>query len=275
MRIVFDIGGTKTRMARSPDNKTIENIVNFPTLKNFDEGISDLVRHIELLSEGRQLECISGGIAAILNNDHSDVEYSANLPGWAGHKLAKHLKDIFRCEVFLHNDAALAAMGEAAYGPGAEFDSFIYMTIGTGVGGAWIVDGKLPNAADSFEPGHQTIDLSGPACPSCKQPGHLEAFISGTAIKSRYGKVASEITDDKQIDELENYLVVGLANTYMHWPSEGVILGGGAALHTSWSMERIEKKLKTRLGIYQHSPKVKLAKLGDEAGLYGALQLPT
>lgn len=273
MHIVFDIGGTKTRLAISSDSHNIEKVTNFPTAQNFEEGVDNLVRQIESLSGNQTIESISGGIAAVLNYDKTDIAYAANLPEWAEKNLAKHLKDLFKCEVSLENDAALAALGEAKAGAGLNLKSFIYLTVGTGIGGSWVVNGEVITGAFGFEPGHQTVTIDGPACPSCKQPGHLESYLSGKAIEARYGQIASTITDDAIIEQLENYLVIGLANTFVHWPSEAIILGGGAALHTSWSLERIEKKLAARLNFYPQTPKIKLAKLGDEAGLYGALTL--
>lgn len=253
MQIVFDIGGTKLRIASSTDGQTLGPVVIFPTPQDFEEAMKLLELEIGKLANGQSITAIAGGVPAVLNADKTEIFHSANLSDWSGKPLAKRLTEIFNCPIVLENDGALGALGELHFGAGKDIKSLAYITIGTGIGGAWIQDDQLVKSTYNFDIGHQIIDPIGPLCNACQQPGHLEAYI--------------------KLPEFQKYLAMGLHNTLIHWPTENIILGGGVTLHSDWDIPKMESELRELMKNYPQQIHIKICTLGDEAGLYGALTL--
>lgn len=271
MYILFDIGGTHTRLAVSSDGKTVEHtkILNTPQL--FEEGIELIHQSVNALTQGKKVVAIAGGIAGPLNQDKSKLVNSPNLGNWIQKPLKEELKKRLEAPVYLENDAALVGLGEAVYGGGKDMGIVVYITVSTGVGGARIVDGKIDRNAMGFEPGHQIIEINGPLCPTCGIPGHLEGYVSGAAVRKKYGKEPKDITDSKVWDEIANLLAIGVHNMILHWSPDIVILGG--SMMKSIPLEKVGENLHRILTIFPKTPIVKRAELGDIGGLYGALSM--
>jgi len=146
-----------------------------------------------------------------------------------------------------------------------------YITVGTGVGGCRIVNGRIDEYAAGFEPGFQIIDLTGDSCPTCALPLYLENYISGTAVRARYGKNPAEIDDPAILDELARGLAYGLNNAIVHWSPDIVVLGGGMITGKNpIPLERIRFHLSSVLKIFPRVPAVEISVLGEKSGLLGA-----
>ena len=174
------------------------------------------------------------------------------------------MRKIFHAPVFLENDAALAGLGEAVFGAGKGKKIVAYLTISTGVGGCRIVDGKIDENSQGFEPGHQIIF-------SDKNIITLENLVSGTAIEKKYGKKPYEIFDVKIWNNVANNLAYGLHNVAVLWSPDIIILGGSMMKKIGIPVERVKFHLSKILNIFPKPPLIKKSKLGDLAGLYGAL----
>ena len=111
------------------------------------------------------------------------VTNAPNLPGWHEIPLARTVGEALGVPTLLEHDAAAACYGEYRFGAGREFRHLVYVTLGTGIGGGIIIDGRLYGGASGAagEVGHLIIDESGPLC-GCGNRGCLEAFASGRAI---------------------------------------------------------------------------------------------
>ncbi len=247
MRIVFDIGGTKMRIGKSLDGKSISDFIVTETPKQFSKGLLKFFAHIEVLAAGEKIKIIAGGFAGVVTGD--EIVESANLPNWANKNFGSKVSDHFKCQFKLENDAAIGGLGEAIFGAGKEFSSVIYLTIGTGVGGAWILDKKLQTHDGGFEPGHQFLDVK-----------------AQTDLEQQINTATSQ-------EQKEDILAVGIHNALTFWPAEIIILGGGQIIHGHWSVESIKQKVDAIKSIYNHKFTIKKAELGDSAGLYGALEI--
>ncbi len=108
---------------------------------------------------------------------------SPNLPGWHDYPVRQEIERRLETRVILENDANVAALGEFWLGAGRDYDSLFMFTLGTGVGGGIILDGKIWHGMTGMagEPGHMTIDPSGPPC-ACGNNGCLEQFAGANAI---------------------------------------------------------------------------------------------
>lgn len=302
MHLVFDIGGTKMRIGIAENFKTISKTVILPTPKSFEEGMALFKNAAKELANGKKIKVISGGIAGPLDKNKTMILNTLNLRGWSRKPLVKKLKKIFKAPVYLENDAALAGLGEAAFGAGVGKNIVAYLTISTGVGGARIVNEKIDQNAFGFEPGHQIIfselqnyyNSGSCRCGDLKSARKLRAFketrlrvtphldnfviqstlenlVSGTAIEKKYGKKPYEIFDAKIWDNVAKDLAYGLHNIAVLWSPDIIILGGSMMKKVGIPVDRAQYHLSRIMKIFPKPPLIKKSKLGDLAGLYGAL----
>ncbi|MCH7552025.1 ROK family protein [Patescibacteria group bacterium] len=264
MYLLFDIGGTKMRLAVSKDSKSIGEPVIVPTPKSFEAGMTEFQKIAGELCKGKKVQAVAGGVAGPLDKERTILVNSPHLPLWIKQPLKKDLEKMLDAPVYLENDTALVGLGEATRGAGQGHSIIAYMTVSTGVGGVRIVDGVIDRSAMGFEPGHQIIEggLS------------LEQLISGSAIAARYGKDPREIRNNKIWDEVARMFAVGLNNTIVHWSPDVFVLGGPMITgNPSIPMDAIQKYTKETLKIFPEPPPIKMSTLGDIGGLYGALEL--
>ena len=113
--ILFDIGGTKTRVAYSLNGESFEEPIVFETVKNYEEGIAVFIENIKKVTNGREIKNIVGGITKSI--------------GWSEEKLKEDLQKEFEAEINIENDAAMAGLGEANFGAGKGFGIVAYITV--------------------------------------------------------------------------------------------------------------------------------------------------
>lgn len=258
------------RIAASSDRETIAQTKTVPTPTDFEQGIQILRQISGELSGEEKIASAVGGIAGALDKDHSILVASPHLKGWVQKPLKKDLENIFGCRVTLENDTALNGLGEAVKGAGLGYSIVAYLGIGTGIGGVRIVGQKIDENSLGFEPGHQVIVADGNPC-NCGGKGHLEAYVAGSYIEKIYQQKAEDIKDESIWEEIAQYLALGLNNTIVHWSPDIVVLGGSVA--KSLPLDSITTYLKNELKMFPQAPQIVLAALGDNAGLYGALEL--
>ena len=261
MYIFFDIGGTTTRFSSSLDGSTIADTKIEPTPQNLDDATLLYSKMVADLSNGQKIEGMAGGVPGPLNPDKTMLMNAPHLRNWINKPLDQRFKRIADCPVFFENDTALASLGEATKGAGTGYRIVAYIAIGTGVGGARVVDGKLDANSIGFEPGHMIIAAG----------RTLESLVSGTTIKQKYNKKASELNDSNFWNEFEEYLVAGLNNITVMWSPDLIVLGGGVGLTEQISVDRVMLNLYKTLTIYPKLPKLVKASLGDHSAVEGAL----
>jgi predicted NBD/HSP70 family sugar kinase len=281
MYILFDIGGTKMRLAASADGRTFSEPKIIPTPKDFDEGIKAFCECAHALASGQKIDAAGGGIAGPLDKERTILVNSPNISGWVNKPLKNALSSGLGCPVFIENDTSIVGLGEATSGAGKGHDIVVYITVSTGVGGTRIVDGKIDRSAFGFEVGHQIIDSAattnpavkdGDMCETCSLPGHLEGYISGSAFERRFGKKPYDVTEKSIWDEEARLLAIGLNNTIVHWSPDVVVLGGSMITkNPGISVSEVERQVKEIMKIFPELPEIKKAELEDVGGLHGAL----
>jgi glucokinase len=217
-------------------------------------------------------------------------------PKWMGENLVKDLAAIFDVTVAIENDGDAAALGEAAWGAGKNKKSLIYVTVGTGIGTGFIVDGNLYRGVGYAHPemGHQVIDPSGPLC-DCGFHGCWESLAAGPGMTAWMLK---EAPDDypyradlsaKRICELATqgdelaqrtvereayYLGLGLANLVTLFTPEAIVLGGSVMKNAHLFLDGIRKIIgeSCRLVPFEKT-EITLASLGEDANLIGAARV--
>lgn len=260
MFLIFDIGGTKTRLASS-DGQRVGRLKIIPTPKNFWSGIKAIRDSAHELSGGRKITAVAGGVPGPLDYAKTKILNAPNLSGWNKKPLKATLEKVLGAKVFLENDAALAGLGEAVLGAGKEKKIVAYITVSTGLGGARIVSGKIDENAFGFEPGQQII----------QPPDYLEKLVGGRSLEEKFHQKPQQIKDPKIWDKLARELAYGLNNIIVLWSPEIVILGGSMILgKPAIPLTQVRRYLGKSLKIFPKLPALTKAKLGDQAGLYGA-----
>ena len=261
MYILFDIGGTTTRFASSLDGTNISDTKIEPTPQSLNDAIVVYKKMVAELSNGQKIDGMAGGVAGPFNPDKNMLVNAPHLLGWLNKPLDQKFKEIADCPTYFENDTAMAAFGEATRGAGHGYKIVAYMAIGTGIGGARVVNGQIDANSIGFEPGHMIIE----------KESTLEQLISGTTIMEHYHKKASELNDPAYWHEFEDHLVAGLNNLTVMWSPDIIVLGGGVVLQSQLNLDRIMLSLYKTLTIYKKLPKVVKASLGDHSALEGSL----
>lgn len=271
--IVFDIGGTKTRVGVTSDLKTLDKIDSFKTPTTFAEGMKKLLAMVDNLSPQKP-KAFAGGIRGLLTEQKDGIQNDGPLSQWVGKSIVKEIQKVHKVPVFLENDAAVAGLGEAVYGAGKGLEIVAYHTVSTGVGGVKIEDGEIDHASVGFEPGKQIIDVDRTVLGLDIEPT-LENLVSGTAVEERMGMKPYEIDQSDVIwDELAEYLAQGLRNTIVYWSPDAIVLGGSMIIgDPKIEINAIRKYTVELVQNFEIAPLITEAKLGDEAGLYGGMAL--
>ena len=273
MIILFDIGGSHMRVAASRDGKTIDHPAVFNTPKDFDTAVALLKKTADDLAGPEKIKFAAGGVPGPLNHAQTELFRAPHLPQWVGKPLKEAFERACNAPIMIENDAAVAALGEANDGAGKGAGIVAYITIGTGVGGARVVNGRIDANTFGFEIGHQIIQADGPSCIGCGGNGHFETYVSGSGIEEKYKKKPEDIIDKAIWDDIARFVAIGLNNAIVHWSPEVVVIGGSVGLAKRLSLDIIEAHLKELLTIFKKQPHIAKAELGDRAGLRGALRL--
>lgn len=272
--IVFDIGGTKTRVGISTDGTTLSEVASFYTPNDPKEGVKKIIEAITEIAHDNEITSMAGGIRGVLSEERRGIVHDDVLESWVDFDVIEALSKKHKVPVYLENDAALAGLGEAHFGAGVGVDLVVYHTVSTGVGGVRISNGHIDAASSGFEPGHQVLDIDRTILGDDIEPT-LENLVSGTALEARMGVKPYDIPQSDVIwDELAGYLAQGLRNTILYWSPEAIILGGSMIIgDPKIPLESIRKATVEVLDNFVECPFITTASLGDEAGLYGALAL--
>ena len=245
--LTVDIGGTKTACAAGTSSGEILARREHPTplargpeacLERIARELRRVVRGIRgTLPAPASIGVACGGPL----DSRAGVIYSPpNLPRWDGVPVKAFLEERFGLPTFVENDANAGALAEHRFGAGRGTRNLVYLTLGTGIGGGIIVDGRLYRGTtdDAGEIGHTTILPDGPEC-LCGKRGCLEALVAGPAIGKRAQRLARE-----NPDSLMHRLAAGDAITAVHalqaarqgdraareaWRETGYYLGIGVA----------------------------------------------
>jgi glucokinase len=261
MYLLFDIGGTKTRIAVSNDLTSFDEPIIFDTPQNFAEGIILIAENVKKITKGKEIKEAIGGMAGVFNKEGTKLLKSPNLLDWENKLITYELERVFKVRPHIYNDCDLTALGEATFGAGKNGKIVAYLTVSTGVGGSLIIDKKLHLKTYGFEPGHLIVN------PDTKET--LQDLIGGKNLEKKLGIPAKEIKDPKVYDYITKTLGVALHNITLIWSPDVIVMGGG--ISRDLDMEDIEDAIKENMKMFPEVPVVKRAELGTLNGIWGAL----
>ncbi len=285
----IEAGGTKfvCGAGSGPDDLRAE--TRFPTTTP-EETIGRAIRFLS--RQHRALGPLAGvGIASFgpVDLDRGSATWghvtTTPKPGWAQADLAGPVAAALGVPVAFDTDVNGAALGERTWGAARGLDTFVYLTVGTGIGGGGMVGGELIHGLVHPEMGHMLLPRDPQADPfegSCPFHGDcLEGLASGPAIEARWGRPAAELPPDHPAWALEaEYLALACCNLTLTLSPQRIILGGGV-MHQAQLFGEIRRRLRERLAGYVRAPAIEgntdsyvvPPGLGDRAGVLGALAL--
>lgn len=206
-------------------------------------------------------------------------------PGWANTDLAGAIRRAFNVPVGFDTDVNAAALGEHEWGAARGLDDFIYVTIGTGIGGGGMVNGKLMHGLIHPEMGHIRIPHDWQADPfpgSCPFHGDcLEGLANGPAMEKRWGQRAETLPSDHPAWKIEaHYLALAAANWTCTLSPRRIVQGGGVMAQRHL-LPMVQRQTREILNGYIQSPQIMehieeyivLPELGVRAGVLGAIAL--
>ncbi|MBL1153784.1 MAG: ROK family protein [Ignavibacteriae bacterium] len=206
-----DIGGTnikigivsdRGKLIKSHSVKTQPESGPKKVISNICKGIDEILEKNKLKIQG-----IGVGCPGVVQIKKGIVENAPNLPGWKNVKLGQILKNKYGYKIHIENDANAAAIGELIFGAGKKFDSFVMVTLGTGVGGGIVFDKKIFRGefGAAGEVGHISIDINGPKC-NCGSTGCIEAYAGNAYLREIVRSELPEHRDSEIWKLIENDL---------------------------------------------------------------------
>ena len=309
--IGVDVGGTNLRVAaidaQGQRFETIRLTTDIQSgrdavLQEMLAAVAELrVRH----ASSARLVGIGFGVPGLIYMEEGKVRESPNLPGWQDYPIREEIEQQLGVRVFLDNDANAAALGEKWMGLGREVDSLAMLTLGTGVGGGVVQNGRIWHGALGMagELGHITISPDGPRC-GCGNQGCLETLASATAIvrmareairegrcpalaglAREYPELTSEMVCHKALEGEEvardifitvgralGIALAGLVNIF-NFPLYAIT--GGVTKAWDLFAPVMLAEVERRSFVYRAGgTRIARSQLGSEAGLYGAAYLP-
>jgi len=282
--------GTPTLLPDSPEN-IVDRIVNVS---------NDCIKNAKLTLE--DISAIGIGTPGAVDNKYGVVLFANNLC-FNNTPLGKMLSEKFGMEVYCENDANAAAYGEYLVTDNKEADTLVAITIGTGIGGGVIIDGKLysGNMFSGGELGHMVINFDGLPC-SCGRKGCYEVYASASAlvrqtkiamtnnldskmwqvcggdIDNVSGKTAFDamrLGDDSAysvVEQYADYVSIGLVDIINKFGPATICIAGGVSKEGEYLLEPIRRHIELNKPVNCQT-KVCIAKLNNDAGIIGAANL--
>ncbi|MBE0551911.1 MAG: ROK family protein [Ignavibacterium sp.] len=209
--IGVDLGGTNIKIGIVSDKGKLVKSISIKTEADCGPKsvIANIIKGIEtiLIKNKLKIQGIGIGCPGVVSTKKGIVENAPNLPGWKNVKLGPIVKEKFGHKVHLENDANAAAIGELMFGAGKKFDSFVMVTLGTGVGGGIVFNKKIFRGefGAAGEIGHISIDVNGPKC-NCGSTGCIEAYAGNSYLKGQIRSELKDFPDSKVWQLIENDL---------------------------------------------------------------------
>lgn len=305
--IGFDIGGTNLRGAVVDACGTILDLEQVPTPSStvaLERGIQHIV---EKLGSRHHIHAVGVAVAAFLDSECTTVRFAPHLP-WRDTPVKQRLEEFLQVPVRVEHDANAAAWGEYRFGAARKAKTWTLFAIGTGIGGALMINGEIYRGAYGTAPefGHLTVVPDGRTCP-CGKRGCLERYCSGTALVATAREIiASGAFDDSRLsidyharpEALTGHVVmqaarrgdtaaVAAVEDFAHWLGEGlaivadvldpelIVIGGGVAGEAMLYLDKAQEHYARRIVGAGHRPLARLrtAELGSEAGMIGVADL--
>lgn len=283
--ISIDIGGTNTRVALVNHHYEIEKRVAFSTdAEEPNQTISKINESIR--SFGKEVQAMGVSCPGPMDLKKGVILTPPNLPGWHSFPLVEKLQEATGIQTYLENDANLAGLAEAEIGAGKGYNPVQYLTVSTGLGGGFVVDGEIYQGPRGFaqEIANVILEPNGFQLGDLK-PGSLESLCSGTGIvaqakekgiEAEHAGIVNDLAlagnQDAQevMEKAKQSLAQAIATIYAFLDPDVVVLGGSVALKIDGFIADVEARVKELVyDVVKDHVRLVPAQLGDDNGLLG------
>ncbi len=272
----LDIGGTKFMVAAADEQGNILRRVRRAPTSSLEEDLNLLNQMITEVTEGERVRALGAAIGGPLDWKQGIVS-PLHQPNWREVPLKSIMEEQWKCPFYVDVDTNVAALAEY-YLKTSGISHLIYLTISTGMGGGFVINGKLYRGWNGAHPevGHQSIPYkcsnpSGVYC-ECGAPDCLEALVSGNGIRRIYGKPA-EALKKEEWEEVAYNLGQGLRNLAVFYAPQVIRIGGGVAVGGGdFFINEARKVMAENLKLVP-VPEVSLSQLGYDTALLGAITI--
>jgi glucokinase len=265
-----DIGGTHLRVGKLRHGEILtlhrESVAAHRDPEALAGRLAEIIQPMTAAQD--HMDHIGIGLPGIIDFEAQSVLRSPHFPEWVGVPFGEILRDHLRRSVVIDNDANMALQGERHYGKAKALRHAVMITLGTGIGGALLINGALFRGNSGFagEIGHMVLDLHGPPC-ACGGRGCWELLSSAQAFSS----APHTVTDSKTWQRFGHHLGAGIASLVNVTGIEDVIIGGGLA--NAW--ERFASAMHQSIPHYTYPEtaariRIHRAALGENAAIVGA-----
>lgn len=270
--LAVDVGATKLAVARVTSAGVIKKRASTPTQSsNGEELFRKLLSLSEEVLEGIEVEGCGVGSAGPMTDNGEEIS-PLNIPQWRSFPLRAKLSEALGVSVALDNDAKAIALGEGWVGAASGKENYLAMVVSTGIGGGFVIDGKLLDGdmGNAGHIGHINVEPGGPLC-ACGSSGCLEAVASGGAIEKEIGRPAEEAPEEVKIRC--GYFVgkaISIAVNLLNVPT--VLIGGSVALGFGpVFLEQVRSTAESFCGLdFTKNLQIDFTSLKEEAPLIGA-----
>lgn len=288
IRLGLDLGGTNIKVALVDTDRLdlgtdwLAVTDTVPTRAELGpDAVTD--RLVEIASSYPKADSIGVGVPGVFDRESGTIELFPNLGGaWKGHPLLAKMNAALGRSVKLINDARAFTLAEGTVGAGRGAHTLICVTLGTGIGGGVMIEGRIHLGAlgTAGEVAHQIVVPDGPLC-GCGNRGCAEPIAQAEAVAKRAGKESIEEVytavragESRSIEAVEyaaRYLGISLANAVALLAPDRIVIGGGIAQAGDIVIDPIRRALKEHLTLVPpESVEVVAASLGPNAGAIGA-----
>ena len=270
----LDIGGTKIMVAAADREGNILRRARADTSTSLETDLANINRMIAEVAAEEEIMGMGAAIGGPLDWEQGIVS-PLHQPAWRNVPLKAMMEFKWGCAFRVDVDTNVAAVGEYRWG-GILAKRFLYLTLSTGMGGGFLVDGQIYRGQDGAHPevGHQSIhfrssNLRAVQC-ECGAPDCLEALVSGNGIRRIYGKPAEALTS-QEWDEVAYNLGQGLRNMAVLYAPDLIRIGGGVAVGGGENFIHAAKIVMEEHLKLVPAPQVELSCLGYDTALRGAI----
>ena len=295
--IGVDLGGTNLRAAAITRSGQKLDLSDHPTMAHAGREaiVSAIVKAVDSLRERHGRDTLAGigiGLPGFISFEQGIIRNCNNLAALENFPIREELSSRLGTPVILENDANAAALGEAWRAPGQPLRDLLMITLGTGIGGGIVSGGRILRGADGMagEIGHITVVPGGNPC-GCGNSGCLEKHASASAVSAQATLIGlgDHLTSlevfrlarsgDPRAVQIFNSMgealgaALAMLINVLNFPL--YVIGGGAAGAWDYFAPAMLREADRRSFTYRSTrPRIERARLGDEAGLYGAALLP-
>jgi mannose-6-phosphate isomerase len=265
MYLAIDVGGTKTLLAVFSKDGEIIKKLKIPTDHNYSNFLENIKKFTQTELKDYEFSHCCVAIPGTIDFKNG-IAVAFGSENWRDIHIVQDMQTLFpSCKILIHNDAKLAGLSEAILLSG-QYAKVLYLTVSTGIGGGVIHNSKIDPDFENFEPGQMVFEKDGKTM-------QWEDFASGRALKARYGKLASEISDPQIWSEYAHNLTNGIENLIATIKPDVIVVGGGVGAHLDKFKSFLDEDLKKINNPLVPVPPILMAKRPEEAVIYGCYEL--